>query len=318
MPDPLVILGAMAVAFAVAGLLLGLFAWRGRGAKKWLFDAGWVLGIGAGFFAGCLVLGIRPRWVPREDLDRLLLVVVPAVVAVELMAAWPAVPRLLVWLARLAVIGSVARVLLHGSSYITDLTGPGTSAWSPPLAWLIFGGLAALSGSVWYLMALLGRRAPGASVPLCLAVTSVGAALTVMFSGYASGGQVGLPLAAAIVGATVSALVLGGTTRGQAPLGLPIVALYSLLVIGRFFGELTLDHGALLFLAPLAGWLCELPVARSRLPAWARGVARVVLVGAVVALVVVRAQAKFAHDFQSPSGSASERSLEQDYLNFGR
>ena len=34
---------------------------------------------------------------------------------------------------------------------------------------------------------------------------------------------------------------------------MPIVGLFSLLVIGRFFGELTSAHAIVLFCAPLAG-----------------------------------------------------------------
>ena len=120
---------------------------------------GWTMGIGVGFFVGCWVLGIRPHWLPREDLDRLLIVVLPAVVVVELMAVFPQTPRWLVWLFRLALVMSNGRVLLHGTSYLTDLTGPGTREWSPSLAWLILGGLAALEGAVWALLSLLAERA---------------------------------------------------------------------------------------------------------------------------------------------------------------
>ena len=130
---------------------------------------------------------------------------------VELLAAFPKVPRWLIWPLRLVIVAGGARVLLHGTSYITDLTGPGTSEWSPSLAGLIFAGLAAFEAAVWALVALLARRAPGSSVPVCLAVTTAGAAVTVMLSGYATGGQIGLPLAAALMGATGATLVPDST-----------------------------------------------------------------------------------------------------------
>ena len=38
-----------------------------------------------------------------------------------------------------------------------------------------------------------------------------------------------------------------------------MVGLFSLLVIGHFFGELTTAHAILLLFAPLLGWLPELP-----------------------------------------------------------
>jgi hypothetical protein len=318
MPEPVVILTAMGIAVAASALIFVICGWRGRRAvgPPWL-NAGWVLGVGFGLLLGCWALGIRPHWPPSEVIDRLLGLVLPAVLVVELLAVFPKVPRWLVWTLRLALVAGGARVLLQGTSYITDLAGPGTSEWSPPLAWVIFGGLAALEAAVWALLSLLVRRAPGPSVPVCLAVASAGAALIVMFSGYASGGQVGLPLAAAIVGAATAMLVLTRSSRGAGPLGVPIIGLFSLLVMGRFFGELTSAYALLLFCAPLLGWIPELPYIR-RMPSWARGLARVLLVGALVSALVVLAQRKFDRDFQSPSGAGTEEPSVQDYLNFGK
>ena len=317
MPDPVLMLTAMGIAFAVSAVLLGIIGWPRRQAWSTSFDAGWVVGVAVGFFLGCWALGSRPHWPPRDDQERLLALVFPAVVVVELLAAFPKVPRWLIWPLRVVIVVGGARVLLHGTSYISDLTGPGTSEWSPPLAWLIFAGLAALEATVWAFVSLLARRAPGPSLPICLSVVSAGAAVTVMLSGYASGGQVGLPLAAAIVGAMAAILVVTRSSRGTGPLGIPIIGLFSLLVIGRFFGELTSAHAILLFCAPLLGWLPELPYVR-RLPSWARGLARVILVGALVSAVLVQAQRKFDRDFQSPSGTGIEEPSAQDYLNFGK
>ena len=96
-----------------------------------------------------------------------------------------------------------------------------------------------------------------------------------------------------------------------------IVGLFSLLVIGRFFGELTSVHAVLLFCAPLLGWLPELPYVR-RLPAWARGLARVILVGAVVLAVIVWCPEKVQPRFPSPRSSGAEEPSAQDYMDFGK
>ena len=317
MPDPVLILTAMGVAGATSAVIFVICGWRWRhtAGPAWI-DAGWILGVGSGLLLGCWALGIRPHWPPREGIDRLLALVLPAALLVELLAVLPKVPRWLIWPLRWALVAGGARVLLHGTSYITDLTGPGTSEWSPSLAWLIFAGLAALEAAVWAFVSLLARRAPGPSVSVCLAVATAGAAVTVMLSGYATGGQVGLPLAAALMGATAAMLIVTRSKRGTGPLGVPIVGLFSLLVIGRFFGELTSAHGVVLFCAPLLGWLPELHYVR-RLPSWARGLARVILVAAVVSTVVVLAQRKFDHDLQSTSsGSRSNEPSIQDYPDF--
>jgi len=317
MPDPILIVSAMGLAGAVAAVVLWICGWPWRAARPTRVSTGWVLGVGVGFILGCWILGIWPHWPLRQDQDRLLGLVIPAVMVVELLAAFPKVPRWLIWPLRLVVVSSGAPVLLHGSSYLTDLAGPGTREWSPARAWLILGSLAVAQAGVWALLALLARRAPGLSHLVCLAVATAGAAVTVMLSGYATGGQIGLPLAAALLGVSVASVVLPRPSRGTGPIGVAVVGLFSLLVIGLFFGQLTTAHAILLLCSPLLGWLPELPYLR-RLPLWARGLARVILVGALVSAVVVHAQRKFVEDFRSPSGSAPKEPSIQDYMDFGR
>ena len=96
-----------------------------------------------------------------------------------------------------------------------------------------------------------------------------------------------------------------------------IVGLFSLLVIGRFFGELTSAHAILLFCAPLLGWLPELPYVR-RLPPWTHGLNRVILVGILVFAIVADAQRKFVANSNAATPSAPEEPSMQDYLDFGR
>jgi hypothetical protein len=317
MPDPIVILTAMGMAAAVAAVMLGLVGWPWRTGRPTFVDAGWSVAVTAGLFLGCWYLEIRPHWPPREDLDRLLAVIIPAVLGVELLAAFPKVPRWLVWPLRLVIVASVARVLLHGSGYITDLTGPATSEWSPTQKWLIISGLAAIETAVWVGIDQLARRRPGLSVPLCLAVVIVGSAVTVMLSGYATGGQVGLPLAAALVGSTAAAALLPRSSPKTAQLGVPIIGLFSLLVIGHFFGDLTTMHATLLVFAPLLAWIPELNYPRP-IPSWARGLLRLIVVGSLVSVVLVHAQRKFAQDFQAPSVSGSKDPSLDDYTNYGK
>lgn len=88
-----------------------------------------------------------------------------------------------------------------------------------------------------------------------LVVTCVGAAIIVMLSGYATGGEVAFPLAGSIAGASVATLLLARSSRATGPIGIAVVGLFSVLVMGHFFGELTTPHAALLLFAPcLAGY----------------------------------------------------------------
>jgi hypothetical protein len=345
MPDPLRIMTACAAAAAVAAAVLLVCAWPWRSPSRVRAALGGVLGAGAGFAIGCWRLGLTPHWPPREDQDRFLLILMPAVIAVELLAsiAGPSAggaaqeagqrtertSRWLVLLLRLVVAAVAARILLHNSGYLADLAGPGTRAWSPQKSALV---LAALSGAViavWAALLLLARRTccvagagasgtmrwgGGRSVVASVAVACGGGAMTVMLSGYASGGQLGLPLAAALMGIVIASLLIAGPLDLHGPLSIGVVGLFAVLVIGRFFGELASTHAALLGFAPLLAWLTELPRI-SRIGPRLRGVLRVVLTAVPVAFAVAQAQQAFVADSNSGPAGVLEPSLD-DYMNY--
>jgi hypothetical protein len=306
MPDPFVMAQAAGAALVVAALLL---AARSP-------DARWIVGLGAGYYLGCWMLEIRPRWPVREDLDRLLVLVFPAVLLVELLGAIPRLPRWLIWALRLAVAGLGARVLLHGSMYLAGPAGPGSSAWTAPQAWLIFGSIATAEIAAWVLLVLLARRSPGASLPIALALVVGGASMANMLSAYLAGGQAGLPLSAALLGASIVALVMPDASRSIASIGVAVVGLSSLLVIGHFFGELRTDHAVLLFAAPLLAWIPELPRLRG-LPSWGRGLLRVLLVGIVVSVVFADAARRFIGKTGASAAPGAKEPTLEDYMNSG-
>jgi hypothetical protein len=138
-----------------------------------------------------------------------------------------------------------------------------------------------------------------------------------MLSGYSTGGQVGLALAGALAGAVIASLALGARPDLSGVLGLGVVGLFALLVLGRFFGELASSNAALLFFAPLLGWLPELPYIR-RLGPRLRGLARVVLAAAPVVVALLLAQQKFVEDSRAPSSSGSREPSMQDYMDYGK
>jgi hypothetical protein len=312
MPDPVALLGAMAAAALVAAAIVLGCAWPWRAPRPARAAAGWVLGVGGGFYLGCRLLGLWPRWPPPEDLDRLLALVMPLALAVEVLAVFPVVPRLLMGALRFIVVAGAARVLLHGSTYLSD---SGRHGWSLSQTWLVLAGLGAALAANWALLLLLARRGASRSVPLVLATANVGAAVTVMFSGYLTGGPVGLPLAAALTGAAVASLAIAGPPASGGAVALGVLGLFSLLIIGHFFGSLTPTHAVLLFAAPLAGWVPEMVPPGRRRP-WLLGPARLALVIIPVALVAVDAQRKFAADSHFKP-QATEPSMD-DYRGFGK
>ena len=72
----------------------------------------------------------------------------------------------------------------------------------------------------------------------------------------------GLPLAAALTAVVIASLALAGPADMRGVLGLGVVGLFALLIVGRFFGQVSTLNAALLFFAPLLGWLPELPFVR--------------------------------------------------------
>jgi len=331
MPDPILILQAMAAAALTAAAVLLLCVWLRRRPRAQPMSAGSALGVGLGFFAGCWSLGLRPHWPALEDRDRLLLILLPIVVGVELVAVFAGRSRWLTGLLRLLVAAGAAPVLLYNTSYLTDLAGPGTREWTPAQTRMNLTGMAAALAGVWTALTLLARRTglhanllPAAeadrtterSIPLAVALVLAGAGVTVMLSGYASGGEMGLPLAAALAGVVGASLALRKPFYGEGALSVAVVGLFALLVMGRFFGQLATGHAALLFLGLLLCWLPELPYVR-RLGPRLRGFARVVLVAVPVAVALTLAQQKFVEESSRTSPGAQEPSI-QDYMNFGK
>ena len=214
---------------------------------------GWVLGLGLGSWLGFLVLGLRPRWPLSEDLDRFLALVFPAFLGVEVLIAilrWSPCPS---WLARGLVAapgraGAALRVELPERRRRAGDARVAARRGRPDPRRLAL----ALVGS-WYVVEAASRRGSAGSVVLALALSTGGAAVALLLSGYASGGQMGLPVAAALGGLAVAMPFVPGKSLPAVPVGPGLGALFSLLVIGRFFASLTTAHAVLLFLAPLLG-----------------------------------------------------------------
>ena len=317
MPDPVVILKAAAAAAALAAGILLLGGWPWRAPHPIRTAAAGALAVGAGFFAGAWLLDFRFHFPPSEDQDRLLFVLVPAAVGVEIMAAALRRAAWMGWVLRLALAAVAARIILHDSSYITDLAGPGSREWPLGQTWLILLGLAGALAATWALLSLLLTRSSAWSVPATLALVAACAGVTIMLSGYASGGQLGFPLAAALSGAAVASLVIGRNADLRGVLGVGLVTLFALLLAGRFFGKLTTMNAVLLLAAPLLGWLPESPYVR-RLGPRTRGSMRVALAAVPLVVALILANQKSEADAASPSTPGSKETTIEDYLNFGK
>lgn len=314
------------IAAVVAALVFLLCGWPWRAPRPLRTSVGGVLSVSLGYLAGLWWLEVRPLWPPREDQDRLLLILFPAIIMVELAAAILSSlliqgkkPNLqsLAWLPRLALAAMASRILLHDTSYVKDLSGPGTRQWTSEQTWIILGTLAATLGGVWFLLAWLTQRESGRSIPLAVAVACAGTGIAMMMSGYASGGPLAMPLAGAVVGAIAASFILKGSLNVSGVLGFAMVGLFALQVIGHFFGELTWINAALLFFAPVLCAVPELPSFR-RVKPKLRAFLGLVLTAVPVAVALALAQQKMIEDSApSNSGDSQEPTLE-DYMNFGK
>jgi hypothetical protein len=306
MPDPILMGKAFALAGTV-GLVLALLV--GRWSRPGVAAAGAAVAVLVAVCAGAWVLDLLPRVPPTADLDRLLLIVLPAAVAAEVLAA---IAGRAGWVARCAVAAAAAPVLLHGTVYVSDLSGPGSREWSLAITWLVFAGLAVVLIAAWAALNRLAVRTGGDMALVCIEGAVLGAGVVVMLSGYATGGQAGVPLAAGLSGVGAGLMLRKGKLGPEAAVGVGVVGLFGLLVVGRLFAGLTTLNAALLFAAPLLACLPEVLPGRPGL----RATLRPVLAAVPVVVALLLAQQKFAADTARPA-SATEGSLD-DYMNFGK
>ena len=69
--------------------------------------------MGLGLALGGHVLGLRLVWPPVNGLDRLLMIVIPMALGVELTAGFECVPQWVAWLLRMSLAATIPRALLH-------------------------------------------------------------------------------------------------------------------------------------------------------------------------------------------------------------
>jgi hypothetical protein len=314
MPDPVLFAKAFAAA-AVVGVVVTLAAavafaklqrlmWKQSAATATPLGVAVVLGIAVGGAVGFHLLGDLPprslegdfpHWSVSRVHDRFLVVILPLAAFVDLIGAITNVPRWLVWILRLGLAAATGRILLHGSSYLQGTA----SNWSVSQVWTALGVGALLLAVVWILLARLLRRRPGISVPLALSQTCLAAGMTVMLSGYTDGGALGLPLAAAVAAAVIAARLLEKMPATEGAVGFGLVGLFGILMMGRFFGDLSTGRALALFVAPLLCWVSELPPLRAR-KAWVVGIVRLALVAIPLAIVLGLAKHEFDRDMAEP------------------
>jgi hypothetical protein len=148
-----------------------------------------------------------------------------------------------------------------------------------------------------------------------MAAAVLTAGLLVMLAGYLKGGTAALPWAAALAGVSGAAIVRGNRDELQGVTALAAVALFGISFIGRFFGGLSTLTALLLLMAPLLGWLAELPRLRGW-ASWQRECLRLLLVGVLLLACLLLAKRKFDREL-APLLAVPRKTMEKRYTPSG-
>jgi hypothetical protein len=318
MPDAFELMTAMIWAAGTAAALLLAVAVFRRPAPTARIAIGWVLAVGLGFAAGAWALGRVPRWPPRQDIDRLLIFVLPITLVVELACASRWLPRWIVWILRGAIAVTFARVLLHNSVYLSSVAEHPSSEWSTPQTITTLGTIAAITIANWCVLSRVTAERFRWHCPLALAAVCLSGGIAIMLSGYLTAGQLACPLSASLAAATMVAIFLAGPNAHDGWLGVGLIMLAGLIVVGRYFSDLTTFHGVLLITAPVWVAIVELPWWRPKKPWWRTTIA-LGLVALPLALVLVQASQRFAERSTGPASLPGKTGPSvDDYLGFGQ
>ncbi|HVC96404.1 MAG TPA: hypothetical protein VND64_22150 [Pirellulales bacterium] len=310
MPDTVLHLKAVCAAAGASALFVLALSCARRPASAARVNAACVLAIGLGLALGCQVLQLPLSWPPASGLDRLLTIVFPAVIAIELIAALRSVPRWFAWSLRIGLAAAIGRILLHGSVYLAGSPGHWT-AWQTTAVLTLAG---ASLAAQWGLLGWLSQRRwgvaypPTLSIPLSLSLAGLCGGVTVMMAGYVTGGEAAVPPAAALVGATAAASLIAPRSGTPGAIGIGVVGLFGLSFIGLFFGGLTAGRALTLLFAPLLCWATELPLLRGRKP-WQVCALRLALVAIPLVAVLALAKRDFDRDMVPLLGVASRDSV---------
>ena len=300
MPDAAAYLKAVSAAIGASALVVLALGGVRRPAGAARRNAACALGFALGAAAGGAALRLPFGWPPASGLARLLAIVLPAALAIELAAGLKRTPRWLAWGLRIILAALAGRILLHGSVYLAGANG-GWTAWQQALTLSSGGAALALA---WVLLSWLASRAPGVSIPLALCEASLAGGVAIMLAGYLAGGEAALALAAALAGAAIAASVVGPRFAPQGLVGLGVVGLFGELFVGHFFGRLSIGAALAVFFAPLLCWATETPPLRNRQP-WLKGAIGLALAAIPLALVLAAAKFEFDREMRPLMGAST-------------
>lgn len=312
MPNPVVLLQAVIVAAVIAVLVPIACDRFDRRATLGLRACGWPLGVGCGAIAGMWILGVQLSGRFASDQERLAFIVLPLVTLVETLISAVRATRWWAVLLRGFVGLSVCAILLYGSVYLAGGPSAGHHGWRAIDTALMLGSVGAVMTAALLALADKGPRSTGPAQLCCLGLATAAAGLTTMLSGYLTGGQLALPIAAVMM---VACGMSFGRPISPAVSSVGFVGLAGIVIIGHFFGSLTVVHAIVLSAAPFICWLVNRVPQEWLLP-WHRGILSLVMTTVLLAGVVWHAQLQFNAAYVTSRPDAPESPTVQDYLKY--
>jgi hypothetical protein len=288
MPEPLLYGKAMiAAALASAACTLMLLG-RRRPQSAARGNLTGALGMGLGLTVGYYFLNVRPAWPPASSLDRFLVIVLPIALGIESLGGATLAPPWLARLLRVSWCAAIGMILLHNSVYVSGTR----REWSRAEAVVTLAVCGALLAVLWMLVIRLSRRSPGVSLPLTLAMSIQTAGAAIMLGGYLQGGAAAFPLTAALAATALVLWRCGELSQAPSLLSVGVVGLFSLLFIGRYFGNLSTISALAILLAPLLSWVTEIPWFRRQRP-WVFETLRLAVTATPLVIVLIFAKLEF-------------------------
>ncbi len=216
--------------------------------------------IAAGVIVGCHVLQFPWTWPPANAIERFLQLFVPGTLIVHLAVSLWSHTAGTIRLLRLLPSLACPLLILYGSVHlraplsVADHSLPGTVA-----APLIIGSCTITLLAAVFTTQSLTRRTSPLITGLLITLTLPAAGISIMLAGYIKGGSAALPLAGSLLATVLGLRFLPHEPRRHALPDLALLLLFGLLMIGHFFGRISLLQAASLLGSPLLAAAIPLP-----------------------------------------------------------
>ncbi len=328
MPDPILISKAMIVAGLLSAAMVAcyrLVAWRTISTNlpmTWSFNrlvGG--LAVATGLIGGIWMLGLIPAWPPAVDRGRLIWILIPVFLVIELILcrrrdARSQAGRWLRCLLRFLAAFSIMPVVVWRSIYVANVGGPDSRIWSnwQMVAWFSLIGLG--SFGLWAIAIVLVRKLPLGLLTWIMAFVYLCSGVTIMLSGYLSAGQLAFPLAVSLITMLIATGQSNKREVLEGAVGISTLLLVGLFVAGHFFAELRAIDAIILGVSLLLPGVIKLPIiAKRRL--WLQVVLAVLISCTPPLFVVYQTQHRFS-ERSNPAATPTNNSPSiSDYLNYG-